>query len=122
VVLLLKLAGANRTPSAKRTPIYSESTLQAAFRELSELWYKEVLDDFRVARTLVRNCRAERVFELGADDIKAMANGEDGPPAEQIDLLERLGFLERITVDEDGQRARRFRIPRLYTGCWDSAS
>lgn len=121
VVLLLNLAATYQAARRPGIPVFAEASLTSALGELSDLWYKEVLDDFRVARTLVRNCRAGRVMDLDADDLKRMIDSDEGSPSEQVDLLERLGFLERVVVKEGGSHTRRFRIPRLYTRSWERA-
>jgi hypothetical protein len=37
----------------------------------------------------------------------------------QVDLLERLGFLERVVVQQStGQKSAEFSVPKLFTRSW----
>src|SRR5262249_41446958 len=69
LVLLLILAA--QSPAAQgvkmdRLPVFSLAALQWGMDRLSELSFKELIDDFRVAPTFLSNCRAGRLtsFEL----------------------------------------------------------
>ena len=86
--------------------------------ELSALTFSEVVNDFKVAPTFVLNCRAGRLAEFSASEVAGLFSSEDGPTAEQMQLLERLGFLERVVVEDAHGPKALFRIPRLYTRAW----
>lgn len=100
-------------------PVFPASALQSAMDQLSELSFKELVDDFRVARTFLLNCRAGKIDSFDLDRVKDLFSEEDGPISIQIDLLERLGFLERVVVQSsDGRQSTEFRVPKLFTRCW----
>jgi hypothetical protein len=48
-------------------------------------------------------------------DVEGLFGPADGGVAEQVASVERLGFLERIVVDDAGSAKSLFRIPQVYT-------
>jgi hypothetical protein len=102
-------------------PLFPGQALRDAMTKLSEDSYSEVVDDFKVARGFVLNCRAAKLREFDLAKAEDLFELADGPVNEQVRLLERLGFLERIVRQEGGSNKARFRIPQLYTRCWDHA-
>jgi NACHT domain len=122
-VLLLYLI---REHSAKpdeivnKLPIFSVEGVTTAMTKLSELSFSEVVNDFKVAQSFVLNCRAAKISRFVLDDVETLFDEAEGKRSEQVRLLERLGFLERtVEVGADGARST-FRIPKLYTRCWDN--
>jgi hypothetical protein len=121
-VLLLHLArdAADKSEAMTRAlPLFSASTLATAMTRLSDLSFDEVINDFKVASTFVRNIRAGRLDTFTADSVATLFDESEGTRSEQIHLLERLGFLERIVLTTDTGLTSSFRIPPLYTRCWD---
>ena len=123
-VLLLHLArnySARPSDSVEVLPLFSADAIGRAMTELSELSFSEVVNDFKVAPSFVLNCRAgkRRIFSL--TDVEGLFDPEEGAISEQVRLLERLGFLERVVIDIDTGAQSKFRIPELYTRCWDHA-
>jgi hypothetical protein len=45
----------------------------------------------------------------------------EGKISEQVRLMERLGLLERVVQETSSGAKSLFRIPKLYTRCWDHA-
>ena len=89
--------------------------------KLSDLSYSEIVDDFKVATSFVLNIRAGKLDSFDLHKVEKLFNEAEGNISEQVRLLERLGFLERV-VQETGSGAKSlFRIPKLYTRCWDYA-
>lgn len=121
IVLFLILC--KKTPQANAEiiddfPIFSTLILRSAMTSLSELSFEEMIDDFRVAPSFLRNCRAGKVEELEAGDLEELYD-DDADRNRDIDHLERLGFLERtIRQDEAGAKSSSFRIPELFTRAW----
>lgn len=121
-VLLLQLAKDLTDKSeavATTLPIFSATTLSAAMTRLSELSFNEVTNDFKVASTFVLNCRAARRADFTPDAVAGLFDEAEGTRSEQLRLLERLGFLERVVRVTDTGVESSFRIPALYTRCWD---
>lgn len=122
IILLLLLS--KNAKEAKETfvnelPIFTSSVLRQAADKLSEISFEEMLDDFRVAPGFLRNCRAEKVESLDTQDVDALFPKDDGDRHQQIDHLERLGFLERaVRQDSGGKKTSYFIIPRLFTRAW----
>ena len=122
--LILLLVLAVQSPAAhgfrvEKFPVFPAGALQSAMDQLSELSFKELVDDFRVARTFLSNCRAGKIDSFNLDRVKDLFSEDDGPTSLQIDLLERLGFLERVVVQRsDGQKSTEFRVPKLFNRCW----
>lgn len=99
-------------------PIFREETLRRAMTRLSELSFGEIIDDFRVGKTLLRSCRAAKLSTFSLPDVERLFDVNEGGIALQVDLLERLGVFERLVVLDHGERVSKFRIPALYTRCW----
>jgi hypothetical protein len=55
-------------------------------------------------------------------EVEHLFDSAEGKIGEQIGLLERLGFLERVVEQGGTQMTSMFRIPPLYTRCWDYPS
>jgi hypothetical protein len=102
-------------------PFFPADVVQRAMTKLSDLTFAEVVTDFQVAPTFVRNCRAGRLRHFTLDDVKGLFDNAEGTTAKQVQLLERLGFLERVVDQRGAQITSMFRIPPLYTRCWDFA-
>jgi predicted transcriptional regulator/energy-coupling factor transporter ATP-binding protein EcfA2 len=100
-------------------PVFGELHLREAMTQLSEFSYEEVVSDFRVATGFVRNLRAGKIREFDLDNVKDLFDAHEGSVAEQVERLERLGFLGRELVEVDGGFRSRFRVPSLFTRCWE---
>lgn len=123
-VLLLHLARKHADKSeavVSALPVFSGTTLSTAMTRLSELSFSEVVNDFKVASSFVLNCRAAKKESFTLAAVENLFDEADGTMSEQVRLLERLGFLERIVVETDAGAESMFRIPKLYTRCWDHA-
>jgi len=87
--------------------------------KLSELSFSEVVNDFKVAPSFVLSIRAGKLNSFDLHKVEKLFDEAEGKISEQVRLLERLGFLERV-VQKSGSGAKSlFRIPKLYTRCWD---
>jgi hypothetical protein len=122
-ILLLVLAV--QAPSVQGTtikafPIFPQEALRWAMDQLSEFSFKELIDDFRVARTFLSNCRAGKIDTFKLDDVSKLFGADDGPVSMQVHQLERLGFLERVVFEKqsDGVQSSEFRVPPIFTRCW----
>ncbi|WP_310727906.1 ATP-binding protein [Streptomyces sp. N2A] len=102
-------------------PLFSADAVQRAMTKLSDLSFSEVVNDFKVAPTFVLNCRAGKLTSFTLPEVEQLFDGEEGKIGDQVRLLERLGFLERVVEQHGTQTRSTFRIPRLYTRCWDYA-
>jgi NACHT domain len=123
-VLLLHLArDLSPDPEALMStlPVFSVDALRQAMTKLSDLSYSEVVNDFKIATTFVQNCRVGKLDTFALAEVEDLFDREEGTISEQVGLLERLGFLERVVVQDDSGTRSLFRIPRLYTRCWDYA-
>jgi hypothetical protein len=123
-VLLLHLArDLSPDPEADVTtlPLFSAEAVRDAMTKLSALSFSEVVTDFKVAPSFVRNCRVGKIESFALSDVEALFDTTEGGISEQVRLLERLGFLERIVLENEAGTKPLFRIPRLYTRCWDYA-
>jgi energy-coupling factor transporter ATP-binding protein EcfA2 len=123
-VLLLHLArevADESETTADAPPIFSAAALSAAMTRLSELSFSEVINDFKIASTFVLNCRAGRLDAFTTNSVANLFDESEGTRSEQVRLLERLGFLERVVHTTDTGVESSFRIPKLYTRCWDPA-
>jgi hypothetical protein len=123
-VLLLHLARmrADETESTiSRLPVFSASTLGTAMTQLSELSFTEVITDFKVTPSFVLNCRAGRLDTFRLDEVANLFDEAEGSISVQVRLLERLGFLERVVHTTEADAESLFRVPKLYTRCWDYA-
>jgi hypothetical protein len=59
-------------------------------------------------------------FELKS--VKTLFDESEGSVVLQLERLERLGFLARAIVKEADSLVPRFRIPRLFTRCWETSN
>ncbi|MBB4931241.1 hypothetical protein F4561_002061 [Lipingzhangella halophila] len=89
--------------------------------KLSDLSFSEVVNDFKVAPTFVLNCRAGKLTSFTLSEVEQLFDEAEGKIGDQVRLLERLGFLERVVEQRGTQTRSAFRIPQLYTRCWDYA-
>jgi hypothetical protein len=101
------------------TPLFSEAHITEAMTRLSELSYEEIVSDFRVATAFVRNCRSGKIRDFELDEVETLFNTDEGSISEQVERLERLGFLERRVIRHNDELVSRFVIPALYTRCWE---
>jgi hypothetical protein len=122
--LILLLILAVQSPVAQqarldRLPIFPSGALQWGMDQLSELSFKELVDDFRIAPTFLANCRAGRVASFVLAEVEPLFGKDEGSISVQVELLERLGFLERIVVQaSEGKKSSEFRVPKLFTRSW----
>jgi len=116
VLFLLLVTREAQEVSVSRSsiPVFSEQETAAAMDNLSELAFDEVRDDFRIARAFIANLRARKLDQFEECTVTNVFDEADGSKSEQLDLLERLGFVKRVARGE--QTA--FRVPRLFTRCW----
>jgi len=123
IILFLNLTkdNAKNDASRRRIPLFSEKEVADAMTRLSELSYQEVISDFRAATAFVRNCRAGKIVEFELEKVQTLFDTAEGPVVLQLELLERLGFLTRTIVREGDSLSPRFRIPRLFTRCWETS-
>ena len=123
ILFLLLVRDLSEDPEATVSglPLFSGQAARDAMTKVSDLSYSEIVDDFQVARSFVLNCRAGKVSTFELCDIEELFDPAEGTVSLQVRLLERLGFLERMITDEAGRRTPVFRIPALYTRCWDHA-
>lgn len=123
-VLLLYLArdrSARPREIVETLPLFSVEALTSAMTALSELSFSEVVNDFKVAPTFVLNCRAAKLDRFRLQEVGDLFDEAEGKKGDQVRLLERLGFLERTVQVEAAGSWSEFRIPRLYTRCWEHA-
>ena len=123
-VLLLHLTqerSARSDDPVTAVPLFAADAVQRAMTKLSDLSFSEVVNDFKVAPTFVLNCRAGKLTSFTLENVEHLFDAADGKTGDQVRLLERLGFLERIVEQRGAQTTSLFRIPRLYTRCWDYA-
>ena len=100
-------------------PLFSADAVRKAMTKLSDLSFSEIVNDFKVAHSFVLNCRAGKLDSFALHEVEKLFDGAEGKISDQVRLLERLGFLERV-VQETGSGAKSlFRIPKLYTRCWN---
>jgi len=121
VILFLNAAKEETTRSAAQSaiPVFDTTSISEAMTRLSELCYDEVISDFRVATSLVRSCRAGRLSRFRLEEVSPLADTSEGSVSQQVELLERLGFIHRVVApDEAGELRTWFEIPGLYTRCW----
>ena len=123
VILFLNLAKDNARDDSirRRIPLFSEKEVADAMTSLSELSYQEVISDFRAATGFVRNCRAGKIIEFQLEEVKTLFDENEGSIVLQLERLERLGFLARTIVKVGDSLVSRFRIPRLFTRCWETS-
>jgi len=121
VILFLNAAKEEATRSAAQSaiPVFGTTSISKAMTRLSELCYDEVISDFRVATSLVRSCRAGQLTRFRLEEVAPLADTSEGSVSQQVELLERLGFIRRVVAaDEAGELRTWFEIPTLYTRCW----
>jgi hypothetical protein len=111
----------NNGPKRRRIPLFTEKEVTDAMTRISELSYEEVISDFRAATGFVRNCRAGKIMEFELEKVKTLFDEKEGSVVLQLEMLERLGFLSRTIVKEGDALLPRFRIPRLFTRCWETS-
>jgi len=123
IILFLNLIKDNvkNDASRRRIPLFSEKEVTDAMTRLSELSYQEVISDFRAATAFVRNCRAGKIVEFKLEQVQTLFDPAEGSVVLQLERLERLGFLTRVIVREGDSLSPRFRIPRLFTRCWETS-
>ena len=121
-ILLLYISrdlSANLEHVVSTLPLFSAEAVGKAMTKLSDLSFLEVVNDFKVAPSFVLNCRAGKLYDFSMHEVENLFNEAEGKISDQVRLLERLGFLERV-VQKGGSGAKSlFRIPKLYTRCWD---
>jgi NACHT domain len=123
-VLLLYLArdqSARPEETVTTLPLFSAEATGKAMTQLSDSSFSEVVNDFKVAPSFVLNCRAGKLDNFALNEVEKLFNATEGGISEQVSLLERLGFLERVVQESDSGVKSLFRIPKLYTRCWDHA-
>jgi hypothetical protein len=123
-VLLLHLTQEHSAQSGDpvaAVPLFTADAVQRAMTKLSDLSFSEVVNDFKVAPTFVLNCRAGKLTSFTLENVKHLFEAAEGKTGDQVRLLERLGFLERVVEQRGAETTSLFRIPRLYTRCWDYA-
>ena len=103
-------------------PLFTAEAVGRGMTKVSELSFSEVVNDFKVAPSFVLSIRAGKLDSFDLHKVEELFDEAEGKISEQIRLLERLGFLERVVVQESDSGAKPlFRIPKLYTRCWDYA-
>ncbi|MFI5495251.1 P-loop ATPase, Sll1717 family [Actinoplanes sp. NPDC051859] len=121
-VLLLHLArdySARQSANVDALPLFTADAIARAMTDVSELSFSEVVNDFKVGTSFVLNCRAGKRATFTLADVESFFQPDEGAISEQVRLLERLGFLERIVVETAEGPLSMFRIPELYTRCWE---
>lgn len=113
VLLLYKTRDFSRRPDdvISRLPLFDGDAVRAAMTHLSKLSYEEIVDDFKVASSFVRNCRAGGLASFALDDVRHHFDADEGEVNEQVQLLERLGFLERVVIEGETATSAHFRTP-----------
>ena len=110
------LSGEQSTETA--FPLFTAAVTSQAMTTLSSLSYEEMINDFRVGSEFVRNCAAGKLEAFLLKDVQGLFSEEEGPVNEQREQLERLGFIERVVIDDSGTQVEAFRIPELYRRSW----
>ena len=118
MILFVNILKQRARGDRSHVPVFSETELVAAMRDVSESAFEEVVNDFRVAVGFVRSCKSGKISVFRTKDVENLFDTSDGPINVQIDLLERLGFLAREIVMDNGIAVPRFSVPRLYSRCW----
>lgn len=112
---------ARPTGRVSTLPLFSADEIGRAMTKLSDLAFDEVVNDFKVAPSFVNSSRARKLKTFTKEEVRGLFNEKEGNEEEQVLLLERLGFLERIVQERDSILESVFRIPPLYTRSWDHA-
>jgi len=118
IILFLNFLKQRARGERRHIPVFSETELVAAMRDVSESAFEEVVNDFRVAVGFVRNCKSGKISVFRTKDVEKLFDTSEGPINVQIDLLERLGFLAREIVSDNGVAVPQFSVPVLYSRCW----
>lgn len=124
IIMFLNMAREQAKDEAtrRRIPLFSENEVADAMTRVSELSYEEVVSDFRAATGFVRNCRAGKIREFEPEKVNTLFDEKEGSPVLQLERLERLGFLSRTIFKDGDSLVPRFRIPRLFTRCWETST
>lgn len=96
LVLLLILAAQSplaHEAAMAQLPIFHAAALQWGMDQLSELSFKELMNDFRVAPTFLANCRAGRIRPFELANVETLFSKDEGSISVQVERLERPGFL-----------------------------
>jgi hypothetical protein len=118
-LIILKDILINSSMSSRTIPVFNDIDVKQAITRLSELSYDEVISDFRVASTFIRNCRAGKISEFNQDEVRNLFSKKEGTMNSQLDLLEKLGIIERVVKNDSGKGLiSKFKFPDLYTRCW----
>jgi type II secretory pathway predicted ATPase ExeA len=118
IILFLNFLKQRARGERRHIPVFSNTELIAAMRDVSESAFEEVVNDFRIAVGFVRNCKSGKISVFRTRDVESLFDTSDGPINVQIDLLERLGFLAREVISVNGIAVPQFSVPRLYSRCW----
>lgn len=122
LILLLVSMKDDRTiaqDTLSSVPLFGEALLARAMTRVSELSFREARDDFRVAPTLLQNLKAARMTEFSQQEIDHLFEKTEGTLPQQMDLLERLGVVERIVaMGADGKQRVTMQLPPLYARFW----
>jgi len=102
-------------------PLFGHEAMTKAMTRVSDLSFSEVVTDFKVAASFVLNCRAGKLHTFALTDVEQLFDEAEGKISEQVHLLERLGFLEGVVENSSSGARSLFRIPKLYSRCWDYA-
>jgi hypothetical protein len=118
-LVILKDILTSSDTSSKQVPVFNDTNVKQAINRLSELSYDQIISDFRIASTFIRNCRAGKISEFTEDEVKSLFSEQEGSMNSQLGLLEKLGILERVVrVDPEKGFTSKYRFPDLYTRCW----
>jgi hypothetical protein len=121
-ILLLYISrdmSANPEGVVSTLPLFSAEVAGKAMTKLSDLSFSEFVNDFKVAPSFVLNVRAGKLYDFSMHDVENLFSEAEGKISEQVRLLERLGFLERVVQESSSGAKSLFRIPKLYTRCWE---
>ena len=124
IILFLNVAKeqAKKETTRRKIPLFGENELAEAMTRVSEFSYEEVISDFRAATGIVRNCRAAKITEFEPEKVNTLFDEKEGSRVLQLERLERLGFLSRTIAKDGDSLVPRFRIPRLFTRCWETST
>lgn len=122
IVIFLNIARgieSSMVRNSDRLTLFRPQSILDSMTRLSVLSYEEFVSDFRVAREFVQSCRAAKISDFELEEVEELFSEDEGTVAEQVECLERLGFLERRIVDRGGTLEARFVIPALFTRGWE---
>jgi hypothetical protein len=88
-LLLLKDQIIASEPAGEPFPIFKSDSVKKAMSKLSELSYGEVLSDFRVSPTLIRNLRAGKIKEFTFDEVQSLLAIEEGLPRNKLNCSKK---------------------------------